>query len=199
MESKNGPIRTLHRNFLLPFVSIPDTELLTPKPVPPKRIKTRSVAKQPNNDSETESSSEDDNDGIYVQPYTTNTKRQDANLDLDPRSRTSISNMSNIPSASFQINQENRLPEIAETVTNTIRQDASLNPAQGTEDFSQSVRSTINNVSESQQSNVSIATSGNFTDQVIIPADTQEEPAVLPSRPVRNKRAPDRYGEWMFP
>ena len=196
LESKNGPIRILHRNFLLPFISIPDAELIPPEPAKPRRIKTRSAARQSNSDSDTESSSEEeDNDGIYVQRYPTNVKPQDANLDLDPESRTTISHLSNIPLASFQTNQNSRVPY--ETLTNTTRQDASLNPAQGTGDISHSV--TFNHVSDLHQPHVSIDSSGNSTDLAVNVSGTQEGPVQLPSRPVRNRRPPDRYGEWIFP
>ncbi|XP_052797464.1 uncharacterized protein LOC128229702 [Mya arenaria] len=66
LETGKGPIRTLHRNMLLPFISIPEPEDVTVTPVPKKRTRTSRPPPSPSSEYDADSSSSETS--VYIIP-----------------------------------------------------------------------------------------------------------------------------------
>ena len=197
LESTKGPIRTLHRNFILPFVSIPAQDEPSSKPTKQRRIKTRAAAKTTDSDSESSSSSsEDDRYEILVQPY--KTTRQGANLDYNQSSSSVPNNKTSDSLSNFQVDQGTQeMSDVVEIIPNTSRHDASPVPDQGLRDSL-----SVSNRSPQQpniENSINFELLGNSPGPAIDAESIQNEPVVLPPRPARTRRPPDRYGQWVMP
>ena len=202
LESTKGPIRTLHRNFILPFVSVPEQDEQPAKPPKQRRIKTRAAAKLTDSDSESSSSSsEDDSNGMFIQPYATT--GQGANLDQNQRS-SAVPNPVNISDSSSSNDAQvsdtiQEIPEEAVTLLDTSRLDASQIPDQGPGNSQIAGSQESSHQSLNAGNSIDFELLGNSLGPAVDVGNIPQVPVGLPQRPVRNRRPPDRYGQWVLP
>ena len=165
LESRKGPIRTLHRNMLLPFISIPETEDTQIPAVPtPRTVRTRAtrVPQPQSTESDTDSSSSDSS--VYIIP-------QRRSQPPAPKPPTSVGHgtfpslPSSYPSFSTPRSQERPVSPNTHLTTNTPFSVRTNTPV--------SVRSPV------------------------VPSPVPVTPPVPTPRPRRDRRPPDRYGEWV--
>ncbi|XP_052227466.1 uncharacterized protein LOC127842158 [Dreissena polymorpha] len=168
-ENRRGPIRTLHRNMLLPFVSIPEPEQESQTV---RKVKTCSKPSQ-NSGSDSDSSSNSDSSvQLYIIP-----QRRNPNtcIAVTPGPVTSISNPVNYHSS------QSHSPD-------SISQPSLVRPSNQSVTGSHStpveipVGSPLSHESSSSSSSLTQSIHENFP----------------PSRPERQRSPPDLFGEWKF-
>ena len=98
----------------------------------------------------------------------------------------------------FQVDQGTQeMSDVVEIIPNTSRHDASLVPDQGLRDSL-----SVSNRSPQQpniENSINFELLGNSPGPAIDAESIQNEPVVLPPRPARTRRPPDRYGQWVMP
>ena len=185
MESRKGHVRTVHRNFLLPFVTVPEDddipEVTNPKPPKTRRPVTRATAKD-DGSSESDSSSSDDSVIHYVIPQRRNTNVRPSPI-VTRRQGSRTLNASSTPYES--------LPTSTSPLRPTIPADTAIQP-----DVSPPV-SLTGSRSTAPPSALEASPSTNDSQHPSLPPPPPEVPVVPEGRPVRRRKPPDRFGEWV--
>jgi hypothetical protein len=170
-ETRKGPIRTLHRNMLLPFVSIPE-QVEVPQIV--RKVKPRTKPSQRSeSDSDSDSSSNSDSQvQLYIIP-----QRRSQNIST-VNTVTPVSNISTPVSSSPSQSHSSPDP----VPLNRSPSPAPISVTEGPATASPSSTSSSFHVP-------SVNTS---------PSSQSGQNNLPPSRPMRQRRPPDRYGDWQF-
>lgn len=195
LETRKGPIRTLHRNLLLPFISLPEPE---EPPQPVRKVRTRHSRLQ-NSEYDGDSSSSESSSAVYIIPQ----RRNRPTPAFNPTSSVG----SPIP-----VNTSFQYPEThtREHPTDSIRSQTPLidTPTPVLHTPGQSVNTphslmpvtphtTYTPNPGSPATNATTPGSVSFrsvaeTSRALVPT-----PQVPVPRPRRRTRPPDRYGEWV--
>ena len=182
-ENGKGPVKTLHRNLLLPLNYIPYTvdPVGSPKP---RKLQDGNLTMSDRghlietNDEETSSSSDSETDTEYVQDPRPKTRRHVIQHRLEhPANFSHVGSEGHTSSSSsgrssLHINNQN---------------DSSFRNSVSTRQTSQE-NNEINFSDTSTQESISIN-----------PTESLRETPERPARPQRIKRPPDRYGNWVAP
>ena len=236
----SGRVRTLHRNMLLPFTSIPvDLDESLPEPGPDnqnRRAKTRaSERKRPpdhrateKSDSESNSDSQSESGSVrsdvYVIPARRNQGRRVAAPDRVLRRQSTLDGLSPIdsdtgirstlppdtPSAHTPVGQEASAGSVSRTLpygpqtpsidpgsqTQTHPSLQTQTPTFGESDHSRSRHSVSDHTQGEQSGSLSRESEGHVTNVADHSHASQSGPPPV-RRSVRNRKAPDKYGEWV--
>lgn len=176
-HDKKGPIKTLHRNMLLPYsvdLSLePRTESSTRKRTPSKFSSTdqsNTPSSETNNTSDSESDNDADRTNIYYPPQVKQIKQKQSPHMYSNETGLTSSNISE-PSQVLELSQ---IDPSAEVITIPDHQSSeSLLPQ-----------------SESETATVSVEQDPSCTPTPV--------PQPSSPRPVRQRAPPQRYGEWVY-
>lgn len=218
-ESGNGRIRTLHRNLLLPFMHIPCSEPKESRKSEPCVIrKTRQNTgknTRRENDSETEDASDSASDSSdTTQKYIIPAKRHA--IHDKPYRLMSVSEPMHIPESPTR--DTRNMPQNVRSRTNDSRADRNLlwrssdnihSPSEGQNVHltsspsipNSSMSTTQNTDVESRREHSSRDDTGRLDQSYVNAPNTSiraGEPEEVERRPVRNRRPPDRFGEWVM-
>ena len=188
-ESGDSSVKTLHRNMLLPFSAIPGISEVSipPKPIPQKSPRTKQSALKvpkciPNSDSDSDS---DQSELMFAFPKYVIPQRRSANTrENSDKSHVSIvSDKSHMPSSLGSGRVEDRSHSSSGTYLDTgdpssVIQHSKTNTSTG-----------ISILDKSVGGSGSITGGGDSTVHV--------SPPQQPRRSGRERRPPDKYGEWI--
>ena len=185
-ESGKGAIRTLHRNLLLPFISISDNvDIESPKqPERKQQTKIRQRTKIPMTDSEVESSSNDDDDELTYMPVVSK-KSGKENIPKGMPNTSSINHVNDLIESSgvSGINDT----DISRGNSSTTQFD----PSTVESDHGFHIHAgDLSNSGMSHNTNLSLP-------NVDVVSPDIENVNNVPRRSTRTRNKPDRYGDWV--
>ena len=188
-ENGKGPVKTLHRNLLLPLNSIPYTEDPVERPIPEPRkqnekkdenimMSDRGKSIETDKEETSCSSSDSETGRDYVKRMRPKTRRR-----VDQHRPEQPSNFSHVGSEGHT-----SISTSGRSSIHTNNQNVS------------SFRNSLSTRSTSQDTNdFLISDTSNQTSLSVNQTESLHETPERPTRPQRNRRPPDRYGNWVAP